>query len=716
MNETTSEHDIGDGAARHGTSTKHHTFCRFCVAMCGAIVTVSGDSVLEVRGDPEHPLSRGYLCPKGRAIGAAHHDVNALLEPLLGRGHERRDVEDAELIEELGARLEDVLASDGPNAIAIYLGTAAFFDKAAVTAAFALVGALQTQSVYTTFTIDGLPKGVATLLMAGQSMLAPMVDVEQTKLTLFIGCNPVVSHGHLWGFPDPVRRIKSLQQRGRVWVIDPRATETARLADRHLQARPGSDYAVLAFLVREVLQAGADEHFVREHCDGVEALRTAVEPFTMGHAASISGIAPHELLRLLNDIRDARRFSLLTGTGSLFAFSAPVTEWLGYALLAVTGSLDRRGGMWFNPDFFASADVPGVEIPDLFATGDANEVKPDSSDALHGDGTALPRPPSRPDLPNWAGQFPCAALSDEIETEHLKALIVIGGNPITAFPDTHRTRRALERIPTLAVFDTTAGEITDVATHVFPCADQLERADINVAFTAPAVFGQYTAPVTKAQGARRPVWWFLGALAERLGLEILPTELQQCSDDALIELSCQNARVPLAELQDYPSGVVADTAVFGWFTDRVLPGRRWQLAPTPLVDRLSALVPSTELKLISRRQLRHVNSTLRYVTAPGGRLDAPSVFISPTDAATRGIVQGDSVRVSSRSGEITGTCIIDPSLRHGAVSIPHGFETPNVSALTSGAEWGVDPLTGMVLQGDLPVMLEKADRTATQSR
>ena len=110
---------------------QHRSFCRICNAMCGVIVTVGTDGRVEqVRGDPDHQLSRGYTCPKGRAIPAMHHDPRRLDRPLVGRGEERRGAGWDEVLDDLGARLSDTLDSRGPDSVAMYLASGSAFDSA----------------------------------------------------------------------------------------------------------------------------------------------------------------------------------------------------------------------------------------------------------------------------------------------------------------------------------------------------------------------------------------------------------------------------------------------------------------------------------------------------------------------------------------------------------------------------------------------------------
>jgi anaerobic selenocysteine-containing dehydrogenase len=189
-------------------------------------------------------------------------------------------------------------------------------------------------------------------------------------------------------------------RRGDVWVADPRRTESARLATRHLPLRAGSDAFLLAGVLRILLQeGGADDDYLADHATGREPLAAAVAPFDLERVAGATGLEPEAVVALAHTIRRHGRLAVATGTGVTMAREGLVTEWLAWALQIVTGSFDRPGGAWFNPGYLMRFDqrplAPGPSPP-------------------------LPGPPSRPDLPAPRGERPCAALADEIESGNLR--------------------------------------------------------------------------------------------------------------------------------------------------------------------------------------------------------------------------------------------------------------------------------------------------------
>lgn len=670
------------------------SYCRFCVASCGITVTLDGDSVVRVRGDKNHPVSRGYTCPKGRSLPSYHVDPRRLDEPYLGRHAERRPVTWPQLTADLADRLIRVIDESGPDSVGVFAGSGSG-EAAASVLIKALLKHIGSPNLYTPLTIDGPSKSLVAALVAGQPGLAfSAIDYANATLTLLIGTNPVVSHGQSNAVPDPRGRIKQLLDRGEVWVIDPRRTETARMATRHLSPRPGTDHIWLAAVVRELLTT-ADLNLLARTTIGHEDLAAAVAPYTLEVASRETGIPPRDLEDLVSTIRRHGRFAGVSGTGVTMSASANLAQWLLLSLLIITDSADAPGGVWFNPGYLRRLD---------------------SDDRSWGDLRASSGPAARPELPRQFGQLPAIALIDQIEEGSLRALLVLGGNLMTCLPDTERVRRALSAVDVLFVADVVHNGVTELATHVAACAGQLERADVTLQVDQylPAVAAQFTPAVVKPARQRRELWFILATLLERLGHHPMPDGRapEECRAEDLIEVALRAAGVDPAELMHAPSAVVAHETVFGWARRNVQKRGGWRLAPSPLIELLPAVPGAAaptpgRLRLVPRRQLRHVNSQL--VDTPGlpSGQDVPWALINPTDAVALGVAQGERVEIASPHGSLRAIVRIDPDIRPGAVSLPHGFADVNVNLLTTSAE-DVDPLTGMPSFAGVPVSVTKA--------
>ncbi len=690
--------------------------------------------VLQVRGDPNHPLSRGYTCPKGRALPQYHHHPHRLDHPRQRQTNCAGGDLDTEtswdgLLGDLATRVGAAVDRHGPSTVAMYLASGSAFDTNGRRAAERFLRVLGSPQRYTATTLDTPSKPLVAELVGGWSGLTPMLDPDGCRLVLFFGSNPVVSHGHSSGLPDPIVRLRAIQARGgEVWVADPRRTETAALATRHLPLRPGTDWLVLGYLVRELLAgpgpgtrpvpgmgpghgattgSGLDHAYLDAHTDpgDLDTVAEAVAPFTLDLVTEHTGLAATDLVELLAAVRRHGKVSALTGTGVSMSRTANVTEWLLWLLHIVTGSYDTPGGMWFNPGFFFQMDQ--------------RRVTP--SDGVPGAG-----PASRPELPRRFDEYPCAGLVSEIEAGNITALFVVGGNPLMVFPEPDRLAAAFERLDVLAVVDIVETETVAAATHVLPATDQLERADLPWALDAyqPAVVAQYTPAVVSPPAAEhRPVWWMFADLARRMGMpSVLPGDLDPdtATDDDLLSLLAANGRLPLDDLRAAPSAVVVERAVHGWVLAGVLPDGRFRVAPEPLLaqlrDALDALdavattvapgaAPTSPvtLQLIPRRIVRTMNSQMRDVSANG---DNGGVRLHPLDAAEHGIGHGDPVRLTNESGTGCGTAVVDENMSRGVISVTHGWAVPNAGSLAS-SDRDVDPLTGMVMLSGIPVTVTR---------
>jgi anaerobic selenocysteine-containing dehydrogenase len=672
---------------------EQRTFCRICSAACALVVTTDEGRVLSVRGDADDATSRGYACAKGRSVGALHHHPKRI-DGALARdaSGSLAPVSWDDCLDDLAERLAAVRAAHGRDAVGVYMATASTFDSLGARYAARFSQGLATRNRYSAVTLDSPSKPLVAELMAGRGDLLPAIDMDRATLSIFIGVNPVVSHGHFNAFPDPVTRLRRLSSDGReVWVIDPRSTETAQLATRHLQPRPGTDWVLLAHVVRELLADGAELDYLAERATGLEELRQAVAPIDRQMVVERTGLGGDEVDDLLAALRRHERVAAQTGTGVSMGEAANVTEWLTWALQIVKKSYDQPGGMWFNPGFITCHDrrnvTPGPAVADL--------------------GTPAP---SRPDLPARMGEFPSAALVDQIEQGEVRALLVFGGNPLSSFPDPERLTAALRSLEVLAVLDVIRTETVDAATHALGCTDPLERADVPLLLDQflPEVGSRYTPAVVSPRAGHRHAWQIFHALGSRLGIEVLPPDVDPdtVTEDELLARLAARARRPFEELRDKRL-LVDEPSTFGW-VEASLPDGRWRLAPPDLVGQLQRLLdrePEPGLLLIPRRQPRHMNSLLGDAGS-SERRDHPEVLLHPLDAAALGLLDGDAVEIVSEHGRMRGTSRLDSGLRRGAVSVPHGWPgEAHVGRLTSGSE--CDPLTGMVRSSGVPVTLER---------
>lgn len=666
------------------------TTCRCCSVQCGMIATISADQrVLKVEGDRTHPITRGYSCGKGRSIAERHHSSDRLLHPRL----DGQTVSWDECLDDIVERLETVRREYGNHSIGRLLGTGGAYDTLGTNAMGRFSAALGTPQCYSVGTVDTAPLYRAAQMVTGFHNMMPnwVPDLEGPSLAIMLGANFCVSHSYLGAdMSNPVQKLRDYRTSGgEVWTIDPRRTKSAINSDRHLAPRPGSDVFILAWLVRELLAEGADENELARYCStaDVVALAEAVSPFILDRAVAQTGLGETDLFELLAAIRRHQRLAVLSGTGIAFSPHGLLCEWLRWALLIITGSLDRedRKGMFFNATSLAKLEM-----------GNWSNASPaDRFDAP---------PSSRPDLPGFYGEYSCSAMADEIEAGNLRALIVFGSNPLIALPEPDRVARALAKLDALIVIDPFDNEIAKAATHALPAAWLLERSDVR---QRPAHI-QYSHALVDPVGDSRSGWWIFAALAQRLGLDIFGDDLrlEERDEESCYRQMFARARVTFDELKEAGVDGLETPRLDGWFHRSVLRDRGWLLAPDVMLERLSQLTdePPPQAMLVAGRVDFATNSMV-FLTANRRETVPPAIHISPDLARLHGLEEGDELRISTQHGNLEGTARVDPDLHNGTVWMNHGWKDRNVNKLISAS--GIDMLTVQPYFSAIPVALEK---------
>lgn len=654
--------------------------------MCGIAIEVDGPRIVAIRGDADDPFSRGHICPKAVALQDVHEDPERLRRPLRRTPSGWQEISWDEAFTEAAARLHAVQRAHGRHAVAAYLGNPTVHNHGALLGAQVLLRALRSHSRFSATSVDQLPHMLAALLMFGHQLLLPVPDVDCTDFLLMLGANPLASNGSLMTAPGIERRLKALRARGgTLVVVDPRRTETAALATRHLALRPGTDAFLLLALLHVIFSEGlARPGRLSEWSDGLAALEAAARAWPPERVAPLMGLDPADVRDLARGFATARCAVAYGRVGVSTQEFGGLCAWLVNALNVVTGNLDREGGAMFTR--------PAVDAVEL-----------GTRLGLRG---SFDRRRSRVrGLPEFGGEWPVAALAEEIDTPgegQIRALVTLAGNPVLSTPNGARLDRALDGLDFMVSVDFHLNETTRHAHLILPPLFALERDHYDVVFHLLAVrnTAKYSPALFPRPKDARDDWEILVELATRLE-QARGQRLRGWLTRAL--LRAMGPTRPLAfMLRKGPYGPGLNPFRRGLTLGRLerephgldlgalepcLPGRlgtrdrRLVLAPQRFLDDLPRLEraaaesasPAAALELIGRRDLRSNNSWMHNSERLVKGRERCTLLMHPHDAGARGLAHGQRVRVRSRVGEVEAALHVSDEMRPGVVSLPHGW-------------------------------------------
>jgi anaerobic selenocysteine-containing dehydrogenase len=680
--------------------------CPLCEATCGLTITLDGDTITAVRGDPDDVFSHGFLCPKGVALKELHEDPDRIRTPLIRQpdGSFAAASWD-EAFAEIDRRLSPILAEDR-NAVATYLGNPNAHLLANMLYGPVLLRALGTHNRFSASTVDQFPKQMASALMFGTGTTVPVPDVDRTDHLLMLGANPLASNGSLMTAPDMRGRLRALRARGgKLVVIDPRRSRTAQEADEHHFIRPGTDalllFALVHVLFEEGLRKPADR--ILSITDGIETVARLADPFTPEAVAPHTGIEAEAITRMARELAGAPRAVVYGRIGTCTQEFGTLSSWLVDVLNVLTGNLDREGGAMFP----------------LGAAGHSNASGPPG----RGGGARFGRFTSRVrGLPEIFGELPVACLSEEIETPgegQVRALITVCGNPVVSTPNSGRLQRALGQLDFMLSLDVYLNETTSHADVILPAPSPLRRSHYDLALYLFAIrnVANYSPPTLPPDPEIPDEWVTLLRLAgiafglgpdadvalldEQVARTLIEreTKTEQSPfwrrevDDVLAELGPRVGperlldlmlragpyRLTLAELEAAPHGLD-----LGPLKPRLPDALRTvsgkiELAPEPLVTDVERLRGALErsrngdLVLVGRRQLRSNNSWMHNLPMLVSGPVQCTLHVHPDDAARHALVDGEHAELRSRTGTVRALVEVTDAVMPGVVSLPHGW-------------------------------------------
>ncbi|MBN1664590.1 MAG: molybdopterin-dependent oxidoreductase [Deltaproteobacteria bacterium] len=707
------------------------TACVLCANGCGLEVQVENNRIVKVRGDKDCAISEGYICRKGMNVAYHQHNKDRVLFPLkkVGNGFQRVSWDQA--ISEISEKLKGILGQHGPRSLASLVGGGEF-SFLSMGFPIRLVRRLGSRWNYSAANQEFSGRYWAHGLTLGSQSIQMESDFEHCDMLMLIGKNPMMSHH----FPQAPRRLQKMSKDPDrlLVVVDPRVSETARIADIHLAILPGTDSLLIKSMISIILNEGLyHKEYIAEHADGFDAILPWFAGFDAKAALKVCELDYDPVARVCRELA-TRRSSILDDLGILMNRHSALVSYLLVLLLTLCGRIGVPGGNFLQG----------------------------------GGGGSDPRDPKvwrtlATNIPAISGMFPPNVLPEEIMNDHpdrLRAVLCYAANPLRSYADTTAYEKAFQKLDLLVVADIVMSETATLAHYVLPCKTAFESWDGNPGQGFSKVYARMRSPVVEAEGEQKENAEIFTLLADAMGLiPPIPESLYEAARSAdlnaygqklaeFMMASPENAGaahfiiaktlgpalgsthlasiVPLflqlpksrqeeAAKAGFPVGPDQGLSLYQAIMNHpegVLVGMRdpdknleanisiknkkiqlhnpevddW-IKKINAADEEEQLKPDPDFPLIlmaGRHIDTNANTGMRDPAWNKGRRTC-TLAIHPADAEALGIVDKQTVRVVTEAGEETIEAEVTPHARKGHVVMPHGF-----GLVYNGVTYGVN--------------------------
>ncbi|BFM17618.1 molybdopterin oxidoreductase family protein [Maricurvus nonylphenolicus] len=693
----------------------HYRTCNICEAMCGLEIKHKEGEILSIKPDKQDPFSRGHICPKAVALQDFYKDPDRIRSPMRKTAAGWEEISWEAAFDEIQDKIQTIQAAHGNDAVGVYmgnpnahnLGNALFLKK--------FHRALNSKSIYSSASADQLPHHAASNYMFGAGMVIPVPDIDRTDYMLIIGGNPVVSNGSMMtaaGVPD---RLKDIKKRGgKIVVIDPRRTETAKLASEHIFIRPEKDALLLLAMINTIITDGLSNlGRLQDMTAGFDDLAQAARPFTPESVAEVVGIPADKIRELAHDMARAPSAVCYSRMGASTQSFGGLCLWLTYALNIITGNLDRQGG--------AMLPMPAF---DLLAN------TPRGKPSTYGRHKSRVR-----QLPFNNSEFPIATLAEEILTPgegQVRAMFTVAGNPVLSAPGGDQLTEAFENLDFMVSIDIYLNETTKHADIFLPATTGLEINHYDVFFNSFAVRNnaKFSPPLFEKTANQKHDWEILQALICR----ITGVKDDGITPEMILDMGLQNGYykdqgLSLQTLIDNPHGIDLGP-LQPCLEERIKTADgKIQLAPEFYLNDLPRLEQYARddqqrrnqfpYDMIGRRLARSHNTWTQNSHRLVKGKNPVTLQLHSQDAEALGLSSGQMARVTSATGEIDIEVDVNDNILQGVVSIPQGWghnhrntqmhvaaTQPGISINSLTDTQRVDPLTGNAAFNGTPVAIE----------
>ncbi|MBP1718313.1 MAG: anaerobic dehydrogenase, typically selenocysteine-containing [Deltaproteobacteria bacterium] len=484
------------------------TSCVLCAQNCGLEVIGQGSKILKVRADRENPRSRGFICRKGANIAFFQNNPDRLKYPLKRVGSRFERISWRQALDEIAAKIKEIREIHGPRSLA-YMGGGGQGCHFQLLFALPLLRGLGSYNYYSALAQEHTGLFWVEGKAFGRQNMHTSPDVDGSDFFVCWGSNPMVSNR----FPRAplVIRNKKTESGFLLGVVDPRKTETAKLADIHLQLRPGTDALLLKAVIKILLAEGLwARDYVTAHVNGFEEIRGWFDDVDVEENCRLCELDP-EAVRKFTRLLATRKTAIRSDLGAYMGRHSTLNSYLELILLSLTGRIGARGGNVFPGHLAGGGAHTPEEDPNTWRTEKTN-------------------------IPLIMGLFPPNVMPEEIDNDHprrLRALIVANSNPLRSYADTKAYERSFAKLDLLVTIELAMTETAVLSHYVLPAKSGYEKWD-STFFQRhyPEYYFHMRPPVVEAEGeAVEEAVIYLG-LAERLGLiPEYPAKLRELARD-----------------------------------------------------------------------------------------------------------------------------------------------------------------------------------------
>lgn len=737
------------------------TGCILCAQNCGLEILVENGRMVKVRPDRENPRSKGYACRKGMNILNYQYPNGRLTAPLKRIGERFETISWDQATGEIAARLRTLVDTHGPKCLA-YMGASSQGGHFEAAFGLSLLRSLGSQYLYSSAGQEFSGAWWVFGRMLGKQYNIAIPDEQETEMLVGWGWNGMQSHQ----MPEAPRVLTEIAKNPDklLVIVDPRKSETARIANIHLPVHPGTDALLMKAMIAIILRQGWENtSYLENHVEGFAEIRPWFSDVDIEAALAVCRLDFQQVLQLCC-LMTSKRWCMHPDLGIYMGRHSTLNLYLMNILAVVCGRIGVRGGNL----------VPGMVMPLGFH---ADERNPKTWRTV---ATNIP--------PAAAGSFPPAVLPEEILQEHperLRAVYVNGCNPLRSYPDTTAYEKAFEKLDLLVVGDVVMSETARYAHYILPCRNAYESWDGTFfPWTYPGVYFQMRQPLVESPGDCLEASQIFTAIADKLGIiPEIPEDVQQASRGSRLQFGAKlmewAAREPAirsamtfilaktlgkewksankaalwgmlmtaprsfrenAARAGFKPGIdqgdrlfqaIVDTPQGLWVgmadTDNPMDGiatssGKIEVYIPELEGRIKALSAAQEqldlqlpdefpLILNAGRHMKYNANTLMRNPAWNDGEKACTVAMNPDDIRTLGLSDGQQVRVTTEAGTEVGELEMSSEVRRGTVLIPHGFGLDydgmvygiNVNRLTASSNR--DPL-GTPLHRYVPCRVE----------